>query len=83
MQVFCQFGKQFTFKKGCIGQEEVSFRKNGMGRGSPWGVLPLGFVGKRGAGSIGSRGSKGLVRRISSSGAPRSINDGDAQRADV
>ena len=30
VQVFCQFGKQFTFKKGCIGQEEVSFRKNGM-----------------------------------------------------
>lgn len=39
VQVFCQFGKQFTFKKGCIGQEEVSFRKNGMGMGQPAGRI--------------------------------------------
>ena len=42
--------------------------KKGAGfRVSPWGVLPFDCLRKRGAGSVGSTGRAGKVRRFSSS----------------
>ena len=42
--------------------------KKGAGfRVSPWGVLPFDCLRKRGAGSVGSTGRAGKMRRFSSS----------------